>query len=673
MTDHRQPTIAAVPAHVHHVLILLTGLLMASLLFLPAPQVRAQTNTGGTLNPIWRNEPVIGIWLSGGQGLIEVPAYLDGTDFPYARRPYPLEVPFADRLTVVRLLGGWDRRDLGKGESRGYETIARADLVTRAFGAPTLRTTDLADLGSLDCDEDTRRCTGQLHWTVPEGDHLLITAVDLLHICADADGTQRIDGFEIGTQYTISVRVTQACPADTTDTAGDEIGSLSVDPSRLDYHFDLLKPRLDPYVAQGYTDLTLVLDNIPWALPQAPTTGAYGQTAPPASLAEWTDFLDQMITALIDDYGADTVGEFRFRLGTEQQSKKRFSGTPQQYLALYEATVAAIRARLPHAEIGPFNQAGSDDDPTKLTYAFLYDNIADPDDIDFVAHSLYYIPQRGGHDGFGNTYPSQRLPAYQKMWATLPVAPDTPIEFQEFGVLRNADGARTSQPGARGAARHAADIFALLAAGVNGLWHWSPFERLRVAREKVDTQVLNGRGWLYLVLEHFLGGTIYDVSPPPGSEADPVYSAHYIDTEDAGALVVSAFNLDQAQDSATPHAVTITVPKELLPDPSTARFERVSLSQDNAVYDRIRADLAREGLLNKAFAGKPGQPVGDINGMGGFAARRYVAQHWEDYRTSIIDSLTRKPITPKITEEAEAYRITLQIPAPSVFVLLATP
>ena len=102
MSDKRQPTFA------------LLGLaILAGILALPAPQARAQSNTqsntGGTLAPIWRNEPVIGIWLSGGQGLIEVPDYLDGTDFPYARRPYPREVPFADRLTVVRLLGGWER------------------------------------------------------------------------------------------------------------------------------------------------------------------------------------------------------------------------------------------------------------------------------------------------------------------------------------------------------------------------------------------------------------------------------------------------------------------------------------------------------------------------------------------------------------------------------------
>ncbi|QEW23943.1 Beta-xylosidase (plasmid) [Marinibacterium anthonyi] len=637
-------------------------------------QTNTPTNTGGTLDPIWRNEPVIGIWLSGGQGLIEVPAYLDGTDFPYARRPYPREVPFADRLTVVRLLGGWDKRDLGKGESTDYDTIAQGDLVTRPFGAPTLRTTDLVDLGPLTCDRQAGRCTGQLEWDMPGdgsgGGHLLITADDRLHICATADGTRQIDWFEIGTQYTISVQEVESCPAEGAAT-GHEIATLTVDPSQLDYHFDLMKRRLDPYVAQGYTDLTLVLDNIPWALPHDPTTGTYGQTAPPSSLAEWSDFVDRLVQALIDDYGAETVADFRFRLGTEQQSERRFSGTPQQYLALYEDTVKAIHAHLPDARIGPFNQAGSSDDPTALTYAFLYDNIADPGDIDFIAHSLYFIPKMQ-QDVLTNVHMAQRLPDYEALWRALPRAPGTTIEFQEFGVLRNQDGLATGEPGARGAALHVSDIFSMLVAGVDGLWHWQPFERLLVRGLGVDTQVLSGRGWLYLVLEHFAGGQIYPLSHAAPEAPDTEFTAHFIDTDADDLILVSTFNPDQARDSTDPRRVTVEVPKELIPNPDAVTFTQVSLSQDTAVYDRIRADLDREGLLKKDFAAAPGQPAAGIMAMGGARGRRYVAQNWDGYRDAITRSLKKQPVSPDITAGSDTYRFTLDIPAPSVLALVLT-
>lgn len=663
-------------------------------------------NTAGRLVPIWRHQPVIGIWLSGGQGLIDVPDYLDGTDFPYARRPYPREVPFADGLTVVRLLGGWDPRDLGKGESRTYDDIAQGDLVTRPFGAPTRRSTGLADLGPLTCDRQAGRCSGVLEWRDPAGGdpgdapgdapgddpggtHLLITVPGRLQLCTDAPGQQRIDWFEIGTRYTFTLRRVAGCPAgdgpagtpprETAEAGGfrpDGDGTLVVEPSQLDYHFDLLRRRLDPYLAQGYTDLTLVLDNIPWALPAAPTTGTYGQTAPPSSLAEWSAFTGRLVDALIAFYGVDTVSGFRFRLGTEQQSPRRFSGTPGQYLALYEATVAAIRARLPDARIGPFNQAGAEADATGLTHAFLYANIADPGDIDFVAHSLYYIPKPRGNI-LANVHTAQRLPDYEALWRQLPMAPGTTVEFQEFGVLRNQAGLATGEPGARGAALHVADIFGLLAAGVDGLWHWQPFERLRLQGAGVDTQVLTGRGWLYLVLERFAGGQIYPLAVTAADAPDTRFTAHYIETggdDDArGLILVSAFSPDQARDSADPLRVTVELPAGLIPDPGNRRFAEVSLSQETAVFDLIRADLAREGLLKAEFAALPGQPVSGMRTMTDGAGRRYVAQHWPAYRAAIVDTLTARPVTPAITPGGDGHRLTLDLPAPSVRAILVDP
>lgn len=43
------------------------------------------------------------------------------SDFPYRKRPYPQEVPFADHLSVVRLLGGHDDRVRDKGD-KGKKT-----------------------------------------------------------------------------------------------------------------------------------------------------------------------------------------------------------------------------------------------------------------------------------------------------------------------------------------------------------------------------------------------------------------------------------------------------------------------------------------------------------------------------------------------------------------------
>ncbi|MEW6360422.1 MAG: hypothetical protein AB1696_29095 [Planctomycetota bacterium] len=83
----------------------------------------------GKMTAFWRNRPVLGQWLKGGLGLEEVPGYLcdPSLSFPYRKRPYPKEVLFADHLTVVRLLGGW-QYEKGKGELDGGP---EADLAYR--------------------------------------------------------------------------------------------------------------------------------------------------------------------------------------------------------------------------------------------------------------------------------------------------------------------------------------------------------------------------------------------------------------------------------------------------------------------------------------------------------------------------------------------------------------
>ncbi len=62
-----------------------------------------------TIKPFWRSQPVIGRWLNTGQGLIQIPNYMSENSFPYIKKHnFEKEVPFADALSVVRLLGGWN-------------------------------------------------------------------------------------------------------------------------------------------------------------------------------------------------------------------------------------------------------------------------------------------------------------------------------------------------------------------------------------------------------------------------------------------------------------------------------------------------------------------------------------------------------------------------------------
>ncbi|MEY3897308.1 MAG: hypothetical protein RLZZ214_2829 [Verrucomicrobiota bacterium] len=92
--------------------------LVAVTLFASAEEGRAAPPTPTTpsrvLTPFWRNRPVLGFALKGGNGVAPVPEYLlagatpTAPDFAYNARPYGTEVLWADNLFVVRPLGGWN-------------------------------------------------------------------------------------------------------------------------------------------------------------------------------------------------------------------------------------------------------------------------------------------------------------------------------------------------------------------------------------------------------------------------------------------------------------------------------------------------------------------------------------------------------------------------------------
>jgi hypothetical protein len=82
----------------------------------------------GKLDPFWRYSATLGPQLESGYSLVEIPDYLLRGDFPYSKRPFPKEVPFADHLSVVRLLGGYDD---GKGKETAREATRARDLAWR--------------------------------------------------------------------------------------------------------------------------------------------------------------------------------------------------------------------------------------------------------------------------------------------------------------------------------------------------------------------------------------------------------------------------------------------------------------------------------------------------------------------------------------------------------------
>jgi len=61
----------------------------------------------GRLDGFYRGTQLQGNGLKARLGLTKVPEFLLKTSFPYKKRPYPEEILFVDKISIVRFLGGW--------------------------------------------------------------------------------------------------------------------------------------------------------------------------------------------------------------------------------------------------------------------------------------------------------------------------------------------------------------------------------------------------------------------------------------------------------------------------------------------------------------------------------------------------------------------------------------
>lgn len=618
----------------------------------------------GTVQPVWKNQPVVGPWLTGRYPTSEIPDYLSQTDFPHPKN-FADDIPFTDRLTVVRLLGGWDVSTLGKGEAKEYTDISEADLVYRKFGAPTEGSSDILDIDILNCDEDSGSCTSQVKWDAPARRVQLwfeTGGVEKLISCASPKNSKDISWTRIGKEYTFTLYESEGCSK---EKRGAVLATMHVQPTELEYRWDKMKDRLDPLIERGYKDLTIVLDNIPYALTNSPTTGPYGQTAPPTDLSEWSVFIEEMTSQLVQLYGLPTVNNFRFRLGTENQSHKRFSGTPEEYLALYEATVKAVKSVAPRAKIGPYNQAGVDSSTDKLTHTYLLENIADRGDIDFWPYSLYYIMKKHT-SGINNAHPSQRFPDYENLWADFSSGS---IEIQEHGVLSNEYGVPTGEPGVRGAALHAQTLFQVLKSGVDGIWHWSAFEK--VSHNKESVMVPKGLTWLYSLFEETIGTKAYTLAVETVAKDDVSVEAMGFKEDDYKQMVmISSYDPDRNVSADKIQSVTLTLPEWFTQFDANTRIQFVSLDKQNDLHTEIRNDFEEAGLLAADFLNIPGESVGTVMAMGGVPGRKYVFENWGRYKTNFIESLTLQKHRNPVTKTSSGIELTLELRTPSVHVLL---
>lgn len=558
------------------VVCLLTGLKLAGAPAKTAlPHQRTEPLALGKLDPFWRHSAALGPYLETGQALTEIPEYVLRSDFPYVKRPFPKEVPFADHLSIVRLVGGYN--DGGK-DGQADLTVRERDLVYR-----------------------------------------------------DGNG-------------------------------------------HLAYRWNLLHARLQPYLDNGYTNLTLVLDNLPYGLAKAPRYGSYGQAAPPVDPKEWHAFIKALCGELKNRLG-NAANQLRFRVGTECNGRERFDGTMAEYLQHYDHAAAAVKEVLPGAKFGCFNISGVNFKGIEKVHNVNAFQLAEhcqttnlaggklPTPFDWVAYSRYFRP---GDSPAGHAQTCREI--WDEFERRVPQLKGVSREIHEFGIAPFGEVAKgqfvSAEPGALGAAQTCQMMLYLREAGINRLWHWGVEDPFRDRKNKLQ-HLFTGPAWLMSVLEQMRGGETWLLYPQTSAPTATSCIGLLSRCGDKTLVLVSAYNTDLTLHGT--ESFRLKLPREAVL--SSSGLRQVRLNRDTAVHDLIRKDLTAAKLLKPEFVSQPDR-LGTIRQMGaGRPAEQLAGDRLEQYQKAWIKSLTLQPATATdalITDQ----NLTVTLAPPEILVLV---
>jgi hypothetical protein len=464
---------------------------------------------------------------------------------------------------------------------------------------------------------------------------------------------------------------------------GADLAYVGTD-GKVAYRFDLIPPRLDPYLEAGYRELVIDLDNVPWDLSAYPSEGEFGNNAPPRDYREWHTFIEALCRKLVELYGAATVGTWSFRMGAESNGgpNHTWHGSHDEYVKIYDATADAVKRVVPRARFGPGEFSGGilpkGPPPPFVNYVKLFEHCAEKHvPFEFLANSSHGLPLRVG-ERLQQIAPDRRaqlnLASYRNVIGTSRL----PIYIFQFGILSAefpGDGSpflTTTEPGGRGAAWtfHVLLTMKEREPRLKGIWHWDTLESLSPGRAHgPETKyLLCGNGWLYAVLDACLGGDAY-LLPVPDSAASTLFKALFVRQEGGLTVVMSAFNVDRQV--TKPEKVRLRIPQNLMGRGGNWRAKMVTLTDDNSVYSRIRSDLEHEGLLKPEYVRAP--VMAEVHAMGKPGAATFVRQHYGEYERLQTESLTLKSFSGSLQASATGLDIQMEMTPGSLTALRLDP
>lgn len=140
------------------------------------------------------------------------------------------------------------------------------------------------------------------------------------------------------------------------------------DGEKFTYNFEAATRRIDSWLENDWDIFQIVLDNPPWAFQEGynfvdepdgvhylakDRVGVYGNGLPPKDPKAWNTYIQSFINHLVKKYGEETVATWRFRVGSEIDTRpQHWSATRQEFFDHYQNTVDAVHDVLPEAVIG---------------------------------------------------------------------------------------------------------------------------------------------------------------------------------------------------------------------------------------------------------------------------------------------------------------------------------
>ena len=489
----------------------------------------------------------------------------------------------------------------------------------------------------------------------------------------------------------------------------------------LQYRFEWVAKRLDPYLQAGYRDIILSLDNVPYAMQAYASQGAYGQIAPPRDYDEWSRFIEALCNHLVDLYGFDLPNSWTFRMGTENNGQKpgaahTFDGTHEQWIKWYDYTSAAVKKVLPGAKFGPGEFGGFIDpggvEKPRVDYVELVKHCAEGTNyatgkigapLDFIANSSHSAPRYENGKLFGCAWPGERVQwnrdSYRNMIGGYTQYANLPIYIFQFGILcseqlnKSADELPleggvgkvlvTCEPGGRGAAWTFQTLVGMKeqVPRIKGIWNWGVLESFKGgldgSAEKssgdVSRSLLKSNGWLYSILDYCQGGDAYVLNTPV-SEDGTVYKILFSVRDGQTYLIASAFNADRS--NFAPRTVSVRIPQSLLPPRLAAStVGQVEINEQNCLYRQIRNDFEKQKLLRPGYAGysllagiyeiTPPEKRADVI--------KCLQVNFPKYEDLMIDSLTLKPFAGTVERSGADCVLTFDIIPGSVKALALKP